>query len=232
MRRQPAEWEPQTLALIAWPHESTDWGGDLQAAEQTYGRLATEIARRQRLAIVCMDPSHQQHVESQLKRCGAMRGSIDLYSVPYNDTYRVGQLRGDGIAVLFFDLDHFKSVNDTFGHDAGDEVLREASLRLRNTVRKGDSVIRWGGEEFLIILPGADCEAASMVVRRIMDAGLGERPDGVQTTASIGISETRSDKTENWKQLVERADERMYKAKTDGRVRGIGCSGEEILWSA
>jgi len=144
--------------------------------------------------------------------------------------YRVGQLRGDGLAILYFDLDNFKAVNDTFGHKAGDEVLRQATRQLQANVRKGDSVVRWGGEEFVVILPGADCEAAAMVNARIMEAGLGERPDGAPTTASVGVAETRFDEVEGWKELVEVADQRMYRAKSAGRARSICCDGREILW--
>ncbi|MBT3058090.1 MAG: GGDEF domain-containing protein, partial [Candidatus Thiodiazotropha sp. (ex Lucina pensylvanica)] len=92
--------------------------------------------------------------------------------------FRLASMSEKPMSILYFDLDHFKAVNDTYGHDAGDTVLRVASQQIRDTVRKGDSVIRWGGEEFIVVLPTADHKEANDVITRIMLAGLGSRPDG------------------------------------------------------
>jgi diguanylate cyclase (GGDEF)-like protein len=144
--------------------------------------------------------------------------------------FRLAVMSEKPLSILYLDLDKFKMVNDTYGHGAGDRVLQIASQQIRDTVRKGDSVIRWGGEEFIVILPSTDHNEANEVITRIMLAGLGNRPDGAPVTASIGIAEIQQDKVKDWKSQVELADHRMYAAKSDGRARCIGVSGHSIEW--
>jgi len=144
--------------------------------------------------------------------------------------FRLAAMSEASLSILYFDLDNFKAINDTFGHEAGDAVLKAAAQRISATVRKGDSVIRWGGEEFIVILPTADPQEANEVVNRIMRGGLGERPDLQPVTASIGVAEVQADRVNDWKTQVELADHRMYTAKTSGRARSIGVTGEEMLW--
>ncbi len=131
------------------------------------------------------------------------------------------------LAVAFVDLDHFKSVNDSFGHEAGDQVLTEAASRISNNLRRGDMLVRWGGEEFVLVLPNTDLGQAREVLNRLRLRGFGTRPDGSPVTASVGIAERRQEGVEDWHQLVEVADRRMYLAKTGGRDRIVhSCSGE------
>jgi diguanylate cyclase (GGDEF)-like protein len=144
--------------------------------------------------------------------------------------FRLAMMSEKPLSILYFDPDHFKAINDTYGHDSGDTVLQVASRQIRETVRKGDSVIRWGGEEFIVILPTADHREATDVVTRIMVAGLGERPDGSLVTASIGIAETQQDGLKDWKSQVELADHRMYTAKSSGRARCVGVAGYSLEW--
>jgi diguanylate cyclase (GGDEF)-like protein len=145
--------------------------------------------------------------------------------------FRLASMSDSSLSILYFDLDHFKSVNDSFGHEAGDAVLKTAAQQICKTVRKGDSVVRWGGEEFIVILPTADPSEANDVVKRIMRAGLGRRPDDQPVTASIGVAEVQEDAVRDWKSLVELADHRMYQAKTGGRARSTGVDGQFLLWS-
>ena len=154
------------------------------------------------------------------------RAGIDLLDLQF----RLAAISDSALSILYFDLDHFKAVNDSFGHDAGDGVLKHAAQQIGSLVRKGDSVIRWGGEEFLVVLPLADPHEANEVVQRIMKSGLGIRPDGQPVTASIGIAEARKDELKDWKAQVELADNRMYSAKTSGRARSIGVVGGALLW--
>lgn len=146
--------------------------------------------------------------------------------------FRLSAMSGANLSILYLDLDHFKTVNDVYGHDAGDVVLRTAAQQLNTLVRKGDSVIRWGGEEFIIILPTAESGEADDVIRRLMHAGLGLRPDGAPVTASIGVAEVQADAVNDWKALIELADHRMYTAKTQGRARSLGVNQTELLWPA
>ena len=127
------------------------------------------------------------------------------------------------LSLAFIDLDHFKHVNDSFGHEAGDQVLRNATLQLRRHLRAGDILARWGGEEFVLILPNATRQQACQGLLRVCELGLGAAPDGVPVTASIGVAERVEDNARDWAELVELADARMYEAKQSGRNRIVGC---------
>ncbi|WP_428609639.1 diguanylate cyclase [Sedimenticola sp.] len=144
--------------------------------------------------------------------------------------FRLAKIRGENLAVAFLDLDHFKSLNDTFGHQAGDMALRGVGDRLQETVRKIDTVVRWGGEEFILIFPGASCAEARVVLGRLIQAGLGHRPNGEPLTASIGVAELRLDKIRHWKELLALADSRMYRAKDAGRARCLDSHDHELAW--
>ncbi|UEM05659.1 diguanylate cyclase [Skermanella rosea] len=129
------------------------------------------------------------------------------------------------LSLVFVDLDDFKKVNDRFGHEEGDRVLRDAAQSLLKGLRQGDLVIRWGGEEFLIVMPDTDTPGALTAIRRLRADGLGVRPDGKPQTASIGIAEAIAEAPESSTQLVEIADHRMYVAKQSGK--DCICTGEE-----
>lgn len=133
--------------------------------------------------------------------------------------FTVADRAGAPLALMFIDLDHFKSVNDRFGHEAGDDVLRSAARQIGRDLRRGDMLVRWGGEEFLLILPNTDLAQAAIVAARIRQRGFGERPDGTSLTASIGVAERQHDRCEEWRTLVDLADQRMYVAKSSGRNR-------------
>ena len=128
------------------------------------------------------------------------------------------------LAVLFIDLDRFKSVNDQFGHEAGDQVLQTAARAIQAQMRESDLLVRWGGEEFVAVLPNMHCEDAGRFLERVRADGFGLRPDGMPVTASVGISERRADGVAEWPALVEVADRRMYEAKRAGRDRCVGCA--------
>ena len=133
------------------------------------------------------------------------------------------------LAVLFIDLDRFKSINDQFGHKAGDDVLSNVGRVFTQIFRRQDVVIRWGGEELVIGLPGTDAAGAEIIARRLAALGLGQRPDGLPVTASIGIAERKSDGIDRLRALTELADRRMYQAKQAGRNR-VCFQGEPQLW--
>ncbi len=145
--------------------------------------------------------------------------------------FRLTTMSETNLSILYLDLDHFKTVNDVYGHEAGDVVLKTAAQQLSATVRKGDSIVRWGGEEFIVVLPTATPAEANEVISRVMKAGLGDRPDGTPVTASIGVAEVQADTVKDWKAMIELADHRMYTAKTGGRARSVGTDGAQLLWS-
>jgi diguanylate cyclase (GGDEF)-like protein/PAS domain S-box-containing protein len=121
--------------------------------------------------------------------------------------------------VLFVDLDHFKRINDTFGHDVGDQVLRLVAKTLGQISRAGDSVGRWGGEEFLLIASNADeralDSAAERLRSRIAESVTRHRTWDIRITASIGGASARCGDT--LESVVARADAAMYRSKVSGR---------------
>lgn len=125
-------------------------------------------------------------------------------------------------ALLFLDLDRFKEVNDRYGHEAGDELLSAAAGHLAGTLRSQDVAIRWGGEEFVVLMPNTTAEGALIAVERLGAAGIGMRPDGTAQTVSIGLAERIADGAVDGLQLVDVADTRMYAAKEGGRNQVIG----------
>lgn len=136
--------------------------------------------------------------------------------------FRLAERTGVPLVVGFLDVDKFKSVNDQFGHEQGDAVLKSVANALRNCLRKNDVLVRWGGEEFVVILPNTDTEGLATVMDRMASSGLGMRPDGIPVTASMGLAERGADGVEDWDQLIQIADDRMYEAKTSGRNKVVG----------
>lgn len=134
---------------------------------------------------------------------------------------RARQIRdGGSFGVILADLDHFKAVNDTYGHLAGDIVLKEAACRMRACVRSYDSVGRYGGEEFLIVVPTGDGNSTAAVAERVREA-ISEKPvmtesGPISVTASLGIAVSID---RDAKEVLRSADEALYCAKARGRNR-------------
>jgi len=131
-------------------------------------------------------------------------------------------VRGAALSLMVLDIDHFKQINDQYGHDCGDEVLRESADRLRDAVRSIDIVARFGGEEFVIVLPDTDTYAAERIAERVRSA-IDMRPFSVSSgtktihvTASIGVA-TRSGSGVSGDALFKLADTALYEAKRNGR---------------
>lgn len=123
---------------------------------------------------------------------------------------------GIPLTVLMLDVDSFKAINDTRGHQTGDAALMIVARALRSASRKQDSVGRWGGEEFLLIAPGLDVAAAPALAERLRAAVAAEDyPDGLRVTASIGMTQSRPGDTVDT--LIGRADTALYQAKAAGR---------------
>lgn len=127
------------------------------------------------------------------------------------------------LSLAFIDLDHFKQVNDQYDHEAGDQVLVNAADAIRNHLRMGDILVRWGGEEFLLLMPNTNAKQGCVALRRMREKGFGMRPDNTPVTASVGVVEFPGKGIDSWHQLVEMADKRMYAAKQGGRNLVLGC---------
>jgi len=131
---------------------------------------------------------------------------------------------GEPVACIMFDIDLFKMINDTHGHQAGDNVLRAVSDILHTCAREQDVVGRFGGEEFCIILPGADEHDAARVAERIRAAIAAEPIAGLSVTASLGVADNRGGGI-SIDDLCHNADRALYQAKEQGRNR-VECFGD------
>ncbi len=127
---------------------------------------------------------------------------------------------GTPLSISLLDIDHFKSVNDSYGHTTGDETLRTVSARLREQIRHPDTIGRYGGEEFLIVLPNSEAKAAveqaSRLCNHVRGLQISSNDHVLSITISIGIAQYKIG-DENWDQLLHRADMAMYAAKNNGR---------------
>lgn len=129
------------------------------------------------------------------------------------------------MALMILDIDHFKSVNDCYGHDVGDVVLKEFAARLKRNIRGVDLACRFGGEEFVVLMPDTDYRQAEAIAERVrqsigergFDIGA-ERPLAVTVSAGVSLNEARTDTPES---LIKRADVALYRAKREGRNRVV-----------
>jgi diguanylate cyclase (GGDEF)-like protein len=134
---------------------------------------------------------------------------------------------GEPITVLMLDIDHFKRINDGWGHAAGDTVLREAATRWRAALRASDFIARMGGEEFCVLLPRTPAPSALFVAHKLCDAMRGapftirgpEGPVQIAATVSIGLAATRIVLDLDLQETMNQADEALYRAKHNGRNR-------------
>ena len=162
--------------------------------------------------------------------CDQLTGLSNRHALPlFEQQMRRSHPADPPGSVLMVDIDHFKAINDQHGHSAGDEVLRTVASLLRAAVRKGDGVLRWGGEEFLVCLPHSDLAAAMMVAedmrRHLADSGTHNPAASsgsagmVALTVSIGVAEVQPG--QGLMDAVELADLALYQAKHEGRNRVV-----------
>lgn len=132
-------------------------------------------------------------------------------------------------AVIMIDVDHFKSVNDSYGHQAGDDVLKRLCTVFQHHVRMDDVVYRYGGEEFCVLLPGADAHEARLVADRIVEAARGiSLPNGANITVSVGFAGGAGDTIVD---AIEHADRALYLAKQQGRDRAVHAEEDDLVAS-
>lgn len=135
------------------------------------------------------------------------------------------QLRGQPTALLYLDIDHFKKINDQYGHPTGDLILQQLVQLTKSLVRRGDSVVRVGGEEFVVILPGTTQkearEFADRILQYLQSQPLLQHPHAIQATATIGLAVSPQD-ADSARSLLKCADERLYQGKHAGRALVVG----------
>jgi diguanylate cyclase (GGDEF)-like protein len=132
-----------------------------------------------------------------------------------------GRREGKPVGVAMADIDHFKQVNDAFGHLVGDAVLREAAERFRSALRVYDTIGRYGGEEFMVVMPGCDLPSAQKVSERLRQALCETRlttfEGGLRLTISIGVTSTEDLRHIDVEPVIKTADDALYEAKRAGR---------------
>ncbi len=153
-------------------------------------------------------------VTDPLTRLHNRRAGINLLALQWQQAQRDHK----PLSVALIDIDHFKRVNDTHGHAAGDRTLIDFATRLQGALRAGDALVRWGGEEFLAVLPGAASHDAAQRLKRLLHAQTWRGPGGELLTFSAGIAEQGHDAPPSPEALVALADQRMYQAKAAGRA--------------
>lgn len=187
------------------------------------------------------DISKQKQSEEALKDMAIKDKLTGLYNRYYfeqrvKDKIEEAEKFDEPISMLMLDLDHFKFINDTYGHPVGDNILKLAAKILKTVIRKSDYVFRIGGEEFIVLMPKTDIHAADIVAEKIRVAlESSEHPFAGKITASIGVAERlKSETLENW---YNRVDKALYCAKESGRNCVVNYEGKNnyatahIEWS-
>ena len=163
----------------------------------------------------------------EVKKLAIMDHLTELYNRRYFETVLTREFKkllryGFSLSCILLDIDHFKKVNDDFGHRAGDSVLKEIAEILTQSVRDVDTVARWGGEEFIVLLPQSSTEDAQHVASRILGAVSEHKFSDVpnrQITVSIGMANANDPSMDSAEKIISVADSAMYKAKSKGRNR-------------
>ena len=163
----------------------------------------------------------EQAVRDPLTGCLRRQGGAALLE----QQFRFAVRHGTPLTVLFADIDRFKRVNDRHGHEAGDRVLAAVAAAFRDSLRQSDVPVRWGGEEFVVLLPQADAASTNALIERLRLHGFGTAPGGEAITVSIGIAAYPRDPVTSAQELVALADRRMYAAKQAGRDACVESDG-------
>jgi len=165
---------------------------------------------------------YQGHIE-EMASTDKLTGLLNRHAFNILMTKLLSEYRRDPrpFSVLMVDIDHFKTINDRHGHLAGDAVLKTVAARLQNGLRESDLAVRWGGEEFLLVLKGCSLGEAGRIAENLRTAMMAEPVQAlgqsIQVTVSLGIG--AYDGTETESQLIDRADQALYRAKSAGRNR-------------
>lgn len=187
--------------------------------------LFAESTQRQRLVLlrqIELEKAQQENenltrANAQLQELATKDGMTGLQNHrAFHETLRAMVLTTTETALLLIDVEHFKSFNDTFGHPAGDEVLRQVAELLRQSVRDGDQLGRYGGEEFAVLLPNTDQHRATALAERIRRVIGNHAFPHRKVTVSIGVTTTKHSGHEPT-QLIQDADQALYAAKHAGR---------------
>jgi two-component system, cell cycle response regulator len=198
--------------IIAFNLGATDLISEPFVSAELIARLRASLRARHKLSIL----EKRAHLDSLTGL--ANRGVLEDHLLrEWNACHR----RGVPLAVVILDLDFFKTINDTFGHAAGDEVLRQTAKRLAQSVRSSDLVARYGGEEFVVVAPDCPLEAVLTMVQRfrasLADRTISAAGTDIAVTASAGIALANRAHQNTPEDLLRQADVALYRAKGSGR---------------
>ncbi|MEH6472810.1 MAG: diguanylate cyclase [Halopseudomonas sp.] len=182
------------------------------------------------------DITEEKRFEQKLIKISTTDGLTDLYNRRYLDQTLDKELKrarryGHNLSIMMFDVDHFKIFNDTHGHDQGDRVLISIGQTMKDSVRNVDICCRYGGEEFLIILPDTDRTGGLILAERVRESIQNTLVDGLQVTVSIGVATYPVSDFEAHDAFIEAADSMLYVCKASGRncVRHTHTEEEALL---
>ncbi|MEY4630859.1 MAG: hypothetical protein RIQ81_979 [Pseudomonadota bacterium] len=202
--------------------------------QKVTSRLPIKHRDHVRFGNVLMRFNAYEDLETICEDEGWSRSVVDAGTQIFNKRYLVDNLEAEikfsraaarSLSIIYFDLDHFKSVNDTLGHNAGDVVLKETANVVKSVIRKDDIFGRFGGEEFVVILPNTPGKKATELAERIrvaveahpflVTSDSGQQKQHRQTV-SLGVAEL-NDKVKTGAEFLELADQRLYQSKQNGR---------------
>ncbi|UCH10988.1 MAG: diguanylate cyclase [Fidelibacterota bacterium] len=177
------------------------------------------------IAIILIGKHHRNNLEADRQRDLQELATLDPLTALFNRRRFSEFLQHEierakrysaNLSVIMFDIDHFKKINDTFGHQEGDGVLKAFSRRIKSIIRESDLVARWGGEEFMILAVNTDAKNAEAIAEKIRsDIETQEFLNKTQFTVSAGVAQFRI--TDTAESLIERVDQALYTAKNGGR---------------
>jgi len=216
---------PRSIAFIPLKYQNQGIGVAVLLAQNTFSREFNTLESRNFIK----QATPFLHNSSLIKRLETL-AAIDELTRVYNRRFGIERLTEEfsraqrfasSFSLCMLDLDHFKNINDTFGHQAGDQVLKNLAAQLQKDLRSSDFIVRYGGEEFLVVLPGASMADASRIMdrirRRVENHNLEYGSYTIQYTFSGGICSYPSKNINEPNDLIRFADEALYRAKDSGR---------------
>jgi len=214
-----ADGEPVGVVVAEWA--GTRWSGMPSSTLATLVQSAAHAAMSLRTRMLLAEVDHLARHD----RLTGLSNRLEFDEALEREFSRA-QRGGPPLSLVLVDVDHFKAVNDTHGHQAGDEVLRGVGAALAQLVRREDVAARYGGEEFVVLLPGIDTQGAVAFAERVR-RGLADRVDTVPVTVSAGVA-GYPEHARSVAELVGRADAALYEAKRTGRNRVVTSSHRAV----
>lgn len=225
-----ADWRRHVAAARSNPHEVQQGEWNVRCRDGLQHMVQYRLRRLGEIyVLVLLDVTERRHLEAELRRLAAVDPLTGVFNRrrfvdEAEAAFHASQAHGGPLALLMLDIDHFKAVNDRYGHGIGDAVIRTVAKRCQAAVRPGDVLARIGGEEFAILMPSASAAQARDVGQDLLRA-VGEQPLRVgDLVIAVGVSvggTCLSGEDPNMDAVLSRADRALYGAKRAGRGRMV-----------